>query len=192
MIDNFDNFRGRNIKFLLYPDDRTHVAALDYIKSNFRYIGILHDKDIDNNGELKKPHWHILCCFPNDRWRSKLSKDLGISSNYMRKCEDKNHFSRYLLHLDDTDKFQYDESELFGNILDKFDFTPGGTSEDFKMISMIDLLDENSTSSNFNYVAAVRLICKNGMYSTLRRSGSIGSGIINYYVSVNQSLKERR
>lgn len=178
------NFRGRNVKFLLYPEDQSHVAALSYIKENFNYIGILHDKDIDENGEIKKPHWHILVCFPNDRWQSKIAKDLGITDNYIRKCEDKNVFARYLLHLDDTDKFLYSSDELFGNIIEKFDFTPDGTSEDKKILYMISLLeDEGGLINDFNYVKAVKLICGNGLYSVLRRSGSIGNSIINYYVA---------
>lgn len=186
-----ENFRGRNVKFLLYPDDITHVNALSYIKDNFNYVGILHDKDIGDTEEIKKAHWHVLVCFPNDRWQSKIAKDLGITPNYLRKCEDKNVFARYLLHLDDTDKFQYDESELFGNIIDKFDFTPDGTSEDKKILHMISLLeDEGGLINDFNYVKAIKLICGNGFYSVLRRSGSIGNSIINFYVQEYTVKKE--
>lgn len=185
-----ENFRGRNIKFLFYPDDATHINALHYINENFNYVAILHDKDIDEDGNLKKAHWHVLVCFPNDRWQSKIAKDLGITPNYMRKCEDKNKFARYLLHLDDTDKYQYSPDELVGNIIDKFDFTVGGTSEDYKIISMIDLLDSAVGSARFTYVDAVRMICGQGMYSTLRRSGSIGNSIINFYVNEHNALKE--
>ncbi len=173
-----ENFRGRNIKFLLYPDDSSHVSAFEYIIDNFNYVGILHDKDVSDDGELKKAHWHILVCFPNDRWRSKVAKDLGITENYMRRCEDKNIFARYLLHLDDTDKYQYDKSELFGNIIDKFDFTVGGTGDSDKFIHLVNEFEKAAESKHFSYRKAVRIAYENHSLDTLRRYGALGTAII--------------
>ena len=47
--------RVRTIGIILYPENEKHNLALDYIKHNFEnYIYILHDKDFNELGELKK------------------------------------------------------------------------------------------------------------------------------------------
>lgn len=61
-------FRDRKFVAVLYPEDPTHVACIDKLKSGgYNFAGILHDEDIyedgDNKGEKKKPHWHIVIKF---------------------------------------------------------------------------------------------------------------------------------
>lgn len=177
-MSDINNYRGRNHKLLLYPEDSTHVSALDYIQNNFNYVAILHDKDKDTDGNIKKAHWHVLLCLPNDRFLSALSKTLDITPNYIRKCEDKNIFARYLLHLDDTDKYQYDKSELFGNIIDKFDFTRGGTGDSDKFINLLNEFEKEVEKKHFSYRKAIRIRYENNSLDTLRRYGALGTAVI--------------
>lgn len=173
------NWRARNVKFLLYPEDETHVSALDYIKANFAYVGILHDKDKNEDGTLKKPHWHIMVMFPNDRFCNAIAKRLKITPNYIRRVEDKNRFARYLVHLDNADKYQYPLDELFGNSIEMFDFTVGGTGEVDKMIALIDEWEKYVDSGNYlSYRQAIKMSRNNHSYDVLRRSGALGTSVI--------------
>lgn len=48
-----DKFRNRSFMVLLYEDDETHRNALKKIMVSYDYAGILHNKDITEEGELK-------------------------------------------------------------------------------------------------------------------------------------------
>lgn len=93
------NKRVRNIGLILYPEDNSHMLALDYIKHNYEnYIWILHNRDLKENGEIKKEHFHVLLHFPNARTISTLSKQLGISENLFYEIKSLNGQLRYLIH----------------------------------------------------------------------------------------------
>lgn len=73
---------------------------------NAEYSAILHDKDNE-----EQPHYHVCLLFKNARTFEQLQKKfVGAHIEIM---ESKYKTFRYLLHLDDTDKFQYDISEVF-------------------------------------------------------------------------------
>lgn len=71
-------------------------------------VSPLHDSDVDDNGELKKPHYHVLFWFDGPTTMSsvlEMVSPLGIT--YVEKVRAKSVYERYLCHLDDPDKFQY-------------------------------------------------------------------------------------
>lgn len=85
-----------------------------------KHYYILHDSDIDmETGELKKAHYHVIMSF-------KTPRKLGTVSNYFINFKELqlNSFERirnitgakrYLIHLDDADKYQYDSSHVVSN-----------------------------------------------------------------------------
>ena len=114
-----DKVRSRLWCLLLYPDDDSHLNALDIIRSSYSYVGILHDKDtwseedeINNAehklGELKKPHYHIIIKFAQPRWNTAVSDELGIALNYFEPCRSFKNAGVYLVHSGIDDKYQYD------------------------------------------------------------------------------------
>lgn len=107
---------------MLYPlEDPTHQAALDKIINEFdcQYAYINHDKDLDDDDNLKKAHTHVVLSFKNPRWSTKLAEDLGITINYIKDCEFINKALTYLIHLNEIDKFQYSIDEVHGPLRDK-------------------------------------------------------------------------
>ena len=54
--------RTRWLEGKLYCDNPYHVTLLGYFVNCGFYQGVYikHDKDTDENGKLKKPHWHIV------------------------------------------------------------------------------------------------------------------------------------
>lgn len=54
-----DGIKDRKYQGVLYPDSESYCCddVLNILKSTFpEFAYILHDKDVDENGELKKPH----------------------------------------------------------------------------------------------------------------------------------------
>ncbi len=119
--------RSRTFCFVLYPDDESQMETFKYIVSNFDYAYILHDKDTYSNdvidkdtnelvnraGDLKKPHYHFIISFKNPRKADKLKEELKLS--HIETCNFY-FYSRYLIHLDDKDKYQYSQLDIKTNM----------------------------------------------------------------------------
>lgn len=87
-----------------------------------RYAYILHDKDVLDNGEIKGAHVHLVLCADKAQssanWVKHFAEGLGLEEDAIsvemqgseKKC------LRYLLHLDDGAKHQYDRSEVKTNM----------------------------------------------------------------------------
>lgn len=124
--------RSRSFAFELYPEDDKHCDILDYIISYFDYAYILHDKDkfdddiIDTEtkeilhkaGDLKKPHWHVIICFKNPRSVKSIKDELRLE--HVETCNFYA-YSRYLIHKDSPQKYQYDQSEIHTNMQIRID-----------------------------------------------------------------------
>ena len=73
------NERSLNWCLVLYPnEDPTHKKALDYIIQHFSYAYIIHDKDILDDGSLKKEHCHVVIKFNNYRWRNAVKVNIKM------------------------------------------------------------------------------------------------------------------
>lgn len=196
-------YRSRNHMLLLYPEDATHVKAMDIIKESYEYLAIKHDKDIidaddikdDANAEIGKPkkeHWHVIVSFDNARWNTSLAKDLGITENYIREVQKLDNAMQYLLHYNDNNKAQYDIDEVFGTFKDKLEdsIEKKQLTEGEKVSDMIDAIissDKRWTVTEFAKYCAV-----NGYWAEFRRSGAIFCKIIeehNNFVQQEQLVE---
>lgn len=159
---------------ILYPDDPSHVACLDWIIENIEYYAyILHDNDFNENGEIKKPHYHIVIKFDdNEKYSiSSLSKLLKIEPQYISKTT-KSYINglRYLIHFDDKSKYQYDLENVEGSLKNKLIDSLKENVENAKMLKIIEIID------NLNFIEIkefTQLICAQGLYSYYRRSFAI-------------------
>ena len=111
----------RTYMLIIYEDDKNYFDYLNFIldksfKCNFHYLGITHDKDVDDEGNLIKSHEHIVLYFPNPRSLSSISKETGIPSNYFEIYKDKKTALTYLVHLNHGDKYQYDVNDTYGDL----------------------------------------------------------------------------
>lgn len=83
-------------------------------------ISPLHDKDINPTGEAKKPHYHIIFNYEGPTTYNHV-KELCDSLNMTIpiKLESLRGMYRYHLHLDNPDKYQYDDRDRI--LLNGFD-----------------------------------------------------------------------
>ena len=114
-INKIVKYRSRKHCILLYPDDVNYNTYMDNLKSyDFAYI--IHDKDKNDNGELKKQHTHVVLTSKNAIWNSALSVELGIPMNYIQQCRNEESALNYLVHFNDCDKYQYSLDEVKGSV----------------------------------------------------------------------------
>ena len=163
--------RVRTIGIVLWPEDKTHLLALDYIKHNFEnYIYILHDKDFDENGVIKKEHYHVILRFPNQRNISTLAKKLNIGENNFYEIKSFTGQLRYLIHYDDDEKYQYDASDVKGTLymLGKFKQSLKSSQDETSEVSLIYEFIVNNDI--FDLHTLLDFVIENNLYSSFRRN----------------------
>lgn len=84
-----------------------------------RYAYIFHDKDKSEDGKLKEPHFHVWLKFKDKRSYKNVEimftayDDNGkLINNHDELCVSDIVAQRYLIHIDDSEKAQYDESDV--------------------------------------------------------------------------------
>lgn len=111
--------KSRDFAFILYPDSVDPNWERFLVSLQQPVFWILHDKDtvVDKStGEIviKKPHYHVQIVFSNPRSADSVSK-LAIKCGGNGRLEDvisRKGYARYLMHLDDPEKHQYNRVEL--------------------------------------------------------------------------------
>lgn len=106
--------KGRNWAFVMYPEsmpsdwfDRLQMTGLPFA------ISPLHDQDLDPTGDKKKPHYHVICYYENATTQ-KAVKELVcglVNATLPIKLESMSGMYRYHLHLDNPEKYQYDDRD---------------------------------------------------------------------------------
>lgn len=181
-----ENYRSRKHGLLLYPEDSTHVEALEKIKS-YDYALICHDKDKDDKGELKKAHWHVVINLKNARWRNAVAEDLGITPNYIRPIGNEEKALEYLIHFNEEEKHQYPIKEVEGPLKKRLEryIQQDDTPEEDKVEGMIaHILAQNKRVK----VTDFALYCaKKGVWDVFRRSSVIFCKILEEH---NQGVYE--
>lgn len=83
------------------------------------YAYIVHDKDVDEKGVLKKAHVHLALRFNNAYDTKHISQWFNVPEQYVSKVKGKwADLLKYLTHKNALDKFQYSDDEVISN----FDF----------------------------------------------------------------------
>ena len=166
-----EKFRSRRFCLLLYTsEDESHIKALDYIKNNYEnYAYIVHDKDTNKDNELKKAHTHIVLEFNNARWSSSLAEELGITPNYLQNCKNFEKALDYLIHFNDDTKYQYDISEVKGNLKKQLIKQMNSFNKDENEI-VKEIIEMINNSDLIDVSTFVKIMCDWGYYSYFRRS----------------------
>lgn len=174
------NKRTRLFILVLYPDSTSYdfEEVMRNIKSYKKWAYALHDKDIkEESQELKKIHYHIIIKTDNATTISALSKKLGINDNYIEKVRNERSMIRYLIHLDDTDKFHYEKdiiksSKLYSRFVQKcFDDLEDEPTQLSNIYSFItDLKDKEKSIHNatFLLIQYVNMNCYDTIYKRYR------------------------
>lgn len=83
----------------------------------------LHDSDIcDETREFKKSHYHLLLHYSSLKSQRQVKEDLEpLGAVGVERVRDLRAYTRYLIHIDDADKAQYDIQNL--RVFNGFDIT---------------------------------------------------------------------
>lgn len=187
-----NNERSISWALVLYPnEDPKHKNALDFILNNYqKYAYIKHDKDLLDNGELKKEHYHVIISFNNYRWRNAIAEELQITPNYLEKIRNLENSLKYMIHFNNSDKYQYSVEEVKGTLKQKLIAFINSTdkSESDKVIELLDFLE--SQKSYVKLSDFLRYVCSINMYDIYRRSASTFIRLLEEH-NQRQALKKK-
>lgn len=107
------DLKKRNWTFVLYPDSCAKDWEEFLNSTGVPYTYAYHDKDKTEVGEDKKPHYHVMLCFdgPVTYQNIKTYVDrVGGANGVVQPVGSVRGMVRYFCHLDNPDKYQYNES----------------------------------------------------------------------------------
>ena len=160
----------RSFLGVLYPDAENYNcdAVLERLKFFFpEWAYIVHDMDVNENGELKKPHIH---------WVARRSActlefvatSLEIPENDIEYCRKFKRSIRYLVHKDSPSKFQYDAQLISAS----FDLTR--YFDDDYMNNMLDEIVDFIFSDECTTFASLYAFCsRKGIQHILTRNFAV-------------------
>ena len=106
--------RTRNFTTVVYtdsaPDNWLEILANQHIEA---FVSPLHDRDVNPDGEQKKPHWHVIVMFENvktlEQARELFALIGGVGCEKVKALRGN---ARYLCHMDNPEKVQYDPKDV--------------------------------------------------------------------------------
>jgi hypothetical protein len=106
--------RYRNWWFVLYPESAPEDWKQRIDDLHIQYaISPLHDKDRNPDGELKKPHWHVILCYENVKTYEQIKEFTdSLNAPIPQAVNGLVGTVRYLIHKDNPDKYQYNKAEI--------------------------------------------------------------------------------
>lgn len=114
--------KGRNWAFVVYPESLPDNWQDIVLETGLPMaFSPLHDKDVNPTGEIKKPHYHVICYYENTTTQKNVKENVTdrLNGTIPIKLESMVGMYRYHLHLDNQEKYQYDDrNRMFFNGFD--------------------------------------------------------------------------
>ena len=108
------NIKKRNWAFVLWPDSAPKNWRDLLQESGLMFaISPYHDKDVNPDGEPKKPHYHVIMTFDGPTtYKNALSVAQKVNANTVQPLEQIRGYYRYFTHMDNPEKYQYNDSDI--------------------------------------------------------------------------------
>lgn len=194
--------RSKNFATLCYEESSDFnqvVFALESLHISF-LVSPLHDSDFSDDGNPKKPHWHIILVFDSLKSVSQV-KDLlsGVSQGLFVSfvgCEIVNSlvsYARYLCHLDDSDKARYETSAVIQHGLDYVSLVTTKSDYLSSFIHLVDYVYSNNVMSFADLVMYARFNDADMLHTILHESFTVREFIRSFAQTrsvVNSSSSE--
>lgn len=97
--------RYRHFMILLYPEWKEYKEIMQDLKGSFKNYAYINHMPSDNE---KKLHTHFLLSLDNPRTIESLSNRIGVKPNLIQNVKSLRGSCRYLIHLDNEEKEQYE------------------------------------------------------------------------------------
>lgn len=187
------NIKKRYWAMVLYPE-----SAPDNWRDKLRESGIqcavspLHDKDINADNTQKKAHYHIILCYEGPTtFKNVCSLTESLNQPIPQPLEQLRGYYRYLVHKDNPEKYQYDESMITTingfDISNYLDLTSSQVISILKQITQF--IDDNNITE---YCELIKIFRENDFYSQFLDIAINKTFFLNSYICSyrNKHIKE--
>ena len=106
--------KGRNWAFVVYPESLPKNYEEIITETGLPMVfSPLHDQDVNPTGESKKPHYHVICYYENPTTQKSVKENVTdkLNGTIPIKLESMTGMYRYHIHLDNPEKFQYNDKD---------------------------------------------------------------------------------
>lgn len=190
-----NNKRVRNIELILWSKEELD-RCIDIVETEYiDYAYILHDKDIDDEGKIKKPHYHFRVFAVYQRTITAWATFFKVMPNDIQILENKRRSIRYLIHMDSPKKYQYSLLDVVTNIVDiDYYFNEDKSSEDTQLQNIFGYISAIQTYIYFREIKDY--VLQNNYWGAYRRYYSIIKDVIiehnryctDYLLDYNEKL----
>lgn len=189
-MDN-KNSKGKFWIFEMYEDSRPEDWK-EYLEKTMIKIVISprHDKDLNKDGSLKKPHFHVLMCFEGPTtYNNALRIASGVGANIVFQAYSAKGSYEYFYHKNNPDKFQYNESDMIklnGFTLDDVLDLTKQEIEDLKR----DIVQVIRSKKIYEYAELYNFLLDNEMFDMTKVLSCNTIFFVSYLRSLRFSLTE--
>lgn len=167
--------RTRNYATMVYPESAPENWAEILEGQNIpALVSPLHDKDINVDGEPKKAHFHVMIMFDSvktpDQAREVFEKIGGVGCEIVQSIRG---YARYLCHMDNPDKFQYDVEDVWALCGVDYESIIGLASDKYKAIKEMIVFCDTQCIKSYHVLLLYaqeerydwfRVLCDSGTY----------------------------
>lgn len=186
---------------ILYPDSSTYdvdkvIKALAEEHLTFA-VSPIHDRDIDDDGALKKAHYHLLLAYSSATTLNNIRgwfNACGIPESELhsvRVCASGVGYYRYLTHKDNPEKIQYDVKDIrvFNDSDEVFKkFSKSASEKIDDLVRIFQIVDELNTIS-FHILIQYLMLNERDLFKMLTSSSALAICVKEYQRSLEYDLK---
>ena len=148
--------RKRNWTAVVYPESAPENWREILDSEHIEWVeSPLHDKDINPDGSIKKPHWHIMLLFEGKKNYEQIKEITDkINAPIPKYVQSARAMTRYFAHLDNPEKAQYAVSEIRGHGgVDLAELLKPTASSRYEMIAdMVEYIKRNEVTEFIDFV----------------------------------------
>lgn len=177
-----NNKRYYSFILVIYEDDEKFGEQFYELSQIQDSIFIRHDQDIDEEGNLKKPHYHFVLKLKNACTISALSKKVYVEENMIEPVKKSfNGSLKYLIHYGSDDKFQYNTEDVKSDsdkLLRRFkDLVTKEVPEVDKVITIQEFVESYPDYIKISVLS--KYVQKLNMWDAFRRNYSFIKDLVN-------------
>ena len=186
---------------VLYPDSSsydTDKLIKSLAEEHFSFaVSPIHDRDIEENGSLKKGHYHLLLAYSSATTLTNIRgwfKFCGMPDSDLhsvRVCASGVGYFRYLTHKDNPEKAQYDVNDIrvfndSDGLFKKFSKTASDKIDD--LVRIFQIVDELDTIS-FHSLVQYLMLNERDLFKLLTSSSALAICVKEYQRSLEYDKK---
>lgn len=187
------NVKKRYWAMVLYPESAPNNWREKLQDSGIQCaISPLHDKDINADNTPKKPHYHIILCYEGPTtYKNVNSLCESLNQPIPQPLEQLRGYYRYLVHKDNPEKYQYDETGITTiNGFDVSNFLDLTNSQIIAILKQLTVfIDDNNI---FEYSDLIKMLRENDFMSQFLEIAINKTFFLNTYICSfrNKSKKD--